>query len=593
MRRPTRLAATLLLLASALAVPGTAQDTAGEAALAKAAAALARGDGIGAEVELKKAQAAGVPRDRLASRMGEALIIQRNYAAARAWLAGGQFAKGDEAYGWRMLGMLERFTGNLEAAGQACQRALAAAPRDPLVWTEIGRVRFGKGEQIQAIDAANRALEVDPDNPRALELRAQLLREQAGWDAALPLYERALIKAPADLSLLAGYASTLGEAGRTREMLTVTRRMIELDARDPRAWFYQAVLAARAGKADLARRLLVKAGRGGATPAATLLRGVLELEAGYANMAVAQFDALIRQQPANPVVQGLLARALYEAGDTDALLLRFTALAGRPDASPYLLAIMGRALEERGDRAGAAFYLDRLAKAQPLPVMPIGERGSDDVAASVRAMIAAGKFVGAAGAADAYAAQRPGMFEALSLAGDAALARGAPLPALDYYRRAAQVRHPERMLLRAVEALEKSGRGREAPALVLGYLTARPGSPLAARLAAGHAAYSGQWAQSRSLLEHLVWSRGGARDARLLVDLSLAQLNTGDAEAARDSAQRAARLMPASGFAAQAWGLALVELEEDPDLARQLLDKARRIDGDNPLLAAARKRLGK
>ena len=453
-----RLAATLVLAASVLSMPGTAQDNAGESALAKAGAALARGDGIAAEIELKKAQSLGISRERLAARMGEALIIQRNYTAARGWLAPGQFAKGDEAYGWRMLAMLERFTGNLDAADTAYQRALAAKPLDPHVWTDIGRLRFSKGEQIQAVEAANRALEIDPDNPRALELRAQMLREQAGWEAALPLYERALIKAPNDLPLLAGYASTLGEAGRMREMLTVTRRMIELDASDARPWLYQAVLAARADKPELARRLLIKAGPAvNGMPAATLLRGVLELDAGNANAAVAQFEALIRQQPANPVVQVLLARALYEAGDTNALLARFSALAGRPDASPYLLAIIARALEERDDRTGAAGYLDRLAKAQPLPVMPIGERGSVDAAAGVRAMILAGNFAGAEATADAYARQRPGMFEALSLAGDAALARGMPAPALDYYRRAAQVRYPERMLLRSVEALVQTG----------------------------------------------------------------------------------------------------------------------------------------
>lgn len=593
MRRPTRLAAAVLV-AGILAVPGIAASGAADAALAKARAALARGDGIAAQTELDKAARAGAPREEIAAPMGEALIIQQDYSGARGWLASGRFAKGEEAYGWRMLGMLERFSGNLDGADAAYQRALAAAPNDPLVWSDIGRLRFSRGEQIQAIDAANRALQADPDNPRALELRAQMLREQAGWDAALPLYERALIKAPNDMALLAGYASTLGEAGRMRDMLTVTRQMIELNPKDARPWFYQAVLAARAGKVDLARRLLIKSqADAGGMPAATLLRGVLELEAGNANAAVAQFDALIQRQPANRVVQGLLARALYEAGDTGAVLQRFTVLAGRPDASPYVLAIMARTLEERGDRAGAAGYLDRLAKAQPMAVMPIGERGTGDVAASVRAMIAAGNFGGASAAADGYARQRPGMFEALSLAGDAALANGAPLPALDYYRRAAQVRYPDRMLLRTVEALEKSGRGREAPALVLSYASAWPASRLAVRMAAGHAAYAGDWAHSRSLLEHLAYSGGGARDGRLLVDLSLAQLNSGDAESARDTAQRAARLLPASSVAAQAWGMALVELDEDPDLARQLLDKARRIDGDNPLLATARKRLGK
>ncbi|MDE2412578.1 MAG: tetratricopeptide repeat protein [Sphingomonadales bacterium] len=593
MRTPIRLAAFTGVLAIMLAGRGMAGDEPTTAELAKARAALARGDGIAAESELKKAAAAGAPREALAAPMGEALIIENDLAGARSWLAPGQFAKGDEAYGWRMLGMLERFSGNLDAASVAYDRALSFAPNDALIWADIGRLKFSKGEQVQAIEAANRALVADPDNPRALELRAQLMRDQAGWDAALPLYERALLKAPDDLNLLAGYAATLGEAGRMREMLTITRHMIELDPGDARPWFGQAVLAARVGKTELARKLLARAGSGLDTmPAARLLKGILELESGNANEAVAQLDALVQQQPANRAAQLLLARAMYEAGDGDGLLMRFSAMAGRADASPYLLALLGRALEERGDRIGAAAYLDRLAKAQAPAVMPIAERGSGDAAGTVRSLIAAGNFAGADAAAQAYAHQYPGMFEALSLAGDTALARGAPLPAINRYRQATQVRYPDRMLLRTVEALERSGKGAEAPALVISYLGAWPGSRLATRLAAGHAAYAGDWAHSRSLLEHLRTS-GGNRDARLLVDLSLAQLNGGDAEAARDTAQRAARLLPASGFAAQAWGMALVELDEDPALARQLLDKARRIEGDNPLLAEARTRLGK
>ena len=85
--------------------------------------------------------------------------------------------------------------------------------------------------------------------------------------------------------------------------------------------------------------------------------------------------------------------------------------------------------------------------------------------------------------------------------------------------------------------------------------------------------------------------RGGNRDVRLLADLSLAQLRSGDAAAALESAERAYALAPSSGVAAQARGMALAELGRDPDLARQLLDKARTIGGDNPLLVQARRKL--
>ncbi|PKB25168.1 Tfp pilus assembly protein PilF [Novosphingobium kunmingense] len=471
-------------------------------------------------------------------------------------------------------------------------RAAAPAANDPLAWVENGRRLYSQGDQLAAIDAANRALLIDPDNVRALELRAQMLREQAGWVAALPLYERALLGDPRDLDLLAGYAGTLGEAGRVRDMLTVTRRMIEIDAKDPRSWFFQAVLAARAGKTSLARNLIARTGRRlDAMPAASLLRGALELEAGNANVAATILDPLVQRQPANTTAQLLLARALYEAGDLRGLIGRFTGAAQRPDASPYLLAVMGRALEEAGDRAAAAPYLDRLAAAKPLPVMPMLYQPANDAAGAVRARLLAGDLTGADTQAATLAERRPGMFEAQALAGDAALANGKAPIALDRFRKAMLVRFPERLLLRTTEALEQTGQGRSTPALVTGYHAAFPGSLLASRLAAGHAALSGDWARSRSDLEDLV-ARTGTRDGRVMADLALAQLQTGDAGAALVSAERAAQLLPNSGFPALAWGLALSELGEQPDLARQLLRKVRCIEGDSPRLAEALDRVG-
>ena len=61
----------------------------------------------------------------------------------------------------------------------------------------------------------------------------------------------------------------------------------------------------------------------------------------------------------------------------------------------------------------------------------------------------------------------------------------------------------------------------------------------------------------------------------------------------RESAERAYALQRGSGVAAQALGMALAAAGEEPQRARDLLDKARRIGGDNPLLAEARAQLAK
>lgn len=595
----------LVIAALALAAPLAAMPEAAGGYFASAKAALHRGDGIAAEADLAKALDAGAGRAEVAAAMGEAQLIQGQLGKAREWLGPGAFAPDQAALGWRMLGLLERREGRLAAAAQAYDRTLALTPDDPQLWVDIGRLRFVGGEHLAAIEASERALAVGPEHPRVLEFRAELLRDGAGWAEALPFYERALEQSPDDLVLLGGYAATLGEAGRAREMLAITRRMLAIDRRRLAPWFLQAVLAARAGDVDLARSMLGRAGPVEATPAGLLLAGALELEAGNANVAIVPLARLSGLQPGNQRAQHLLARALFEAGEYDALFTRFAPQVARNDASPYLLTVLARAYEERGDRIAAAGLLDRAAAAAPLPIAGIPQgavRG--DLAAAwsanpgspgttvpyVRSLLSLGNVAAADAAAARFLQLHPGSLDAVGLAGDLDLIQGRDKAAIERYLRSAKVRFPDLLLLRLCEAYARAGRAGEGRVLTARYLAAYPGSVLAARLAADYSAHSGDWQHARVLLES-VRVRGGNRDARLLSDLAFAQLRAGDPEVAQSTAERAWRLQPHGAHAAQVWALALVELGQERELARQLTDQARALGGDNLLLAEARRKL--
>ena len=587
--------ATLVGLAGpGQAMPGAAQDS-----MVKANEALARGDGIAAEAELQRALQAGANRPDVAAAMGEALIDQGALDKAREWLAPGQFAGAEAGHGWRMLGHLERVTGNLGAAGKAFDQALKVTPKDPLLWIEIGRMRYRGGEQLLAIDAAEHALAVAPEEPRALEFKAELLRDAGGYAAAIPLYEKALEAKPDDLGLLSGYAGALGDAGRASDMLAATRRMLAIAPHSPRAFYLQAVLAARAGQIDLARSLFNRTkGKLANVPAGMLMQGLLDLAAGNANLAADVLSALADRQPANQRVALLLARALYATGDYNELFARFGALAQRSDASPYLLTLLARAYEDQGNRTAAAPLLDRASAAASPGIQPIfepagpaefGARFAADPAALglatpyVRSLLGARNGAGALQAAGRFLRARPASDDALGLMGDVELLTGNPAAALQHYDQATKVRFPDLLLLRMSEAFAAAGQPAAAQPIVARYLAAFPASSLAARLSANFAAMSGDWQTAVALLESLRL-RGGNRDVRLLADLSFAQLRSGDATAAVESAARAYALQPSSAIAAQALGMALAEAGSDPVGARQLLLQARTSAGDNPLI---------
>ena len=578
-------------------MPETARDS-----FDAATQSLARGDGLAAQAELQRAAQAGASKPELAAAMGEALIDQGEFDKARDWLGPGQFVPGQTALGWRMLGKLERLSGNLHQAGQAYDRALLLTPNDPLLWVEIGRMRYSGGEQWQAIEAAQRARAAAPDNPRALEFAAELVRDSQGYAAAVPLYERALKTSANDLDLLGGYAAALGEAGRAKDMLAVTRHMLDLAPRNPRAFFLQAVLAARAGEIDLARALLNRTrAQLDTLPSAMVLQGVLDLEAGNVNVAANEFVLLADRQSANQRVQLLLARALYEAGDYNQLFARFAALGQRGDAPPYLLTLLGWAHEDLGDRTGAAALLDRASSQSFFSLQPIFEPDLPSVlrprfAAAqaepgqavpyVRSLLTAQNQTAAAQAAEQFLRLRPGSGDALALLGDVELIGGAPDNALQHYILAARVRYPDLLLLRMVQAYDRLGQAQAVQLVVDQYLAAFPGSRLAARLAANHAALAGDWPTTLLLLESLR-AHGGNRDVYLLADLSLARLRCRDTPGALTAAQRAWQLQPSSAVAAQALGMALAATGQDSTGAGQLLDQARRNGGDNQLLREA------
>lgn len=501
-----------LALVAALAAPASAGGGPVEAARAAAAKALARRDAIAAEVILRQAVKAGAPLDALRAQLGEALLRQGERGEARKLLGQGAFSPDSAGLGWRVRGQLELSEGNLGGAAQAFDRALAITPNDADLWTEIASLRFSGGEQAQAVAAADHAVQLDPRNPRALALRGMLIREQYGLVAALPWFEAALRLQPDDPGLLGEYAATLGDIGEYRAMLIVCRKIIDVDPKNPRPLYLQAVLAARAGETDLARAILLRTGNAMRNvPAAILLTGVLEYRAGNINVAVEQFDRLVRLQPENTQARQLLARALDRMGDARQVVARFDADAQGSDASPYMLDIVGRSWSRLGQPARARALLARavvqgsrppqpLRTDAPLPVLAQRYADAPRFAANAvpyaRALLAAGRKDEAEDVADTLRDANPGASEAWLLSGDVLMMQGRKADALEDYQSAAAIRFNEPVLRRMDAALRALGRRQDANGMTSRYLAQNPSSLAAMKLLAAG------------------WRDGGSADAR-------------------------------------------------------------------------------
>ncbi|MFC3097669.1 tetratricopeptide repeat protein [Alteraurantiacibacter palmitatis] len=559
--RPERLFASLLLGAAALAAPLAAAP--GDAALAEAEAALAREDGVAAELAGKRALEEGAARADVAALVGEGELLQGDLADARSWLGDAAFSDATRTRGLSALARLQMAEGDYAAAIATYDLMVSEGRESAALWVDIGRMRYRLGLHHQALEAARRAVELDGSDPRALEFEAQLVRDAEGVVPSLALFRRALEAAPTDKALMQQYAATLGDAGEYRRMLHAVRALVKEHGNDPFAFYLQAVMAARAGQDDLAQRLWWRTeGQFDGNAAGLIVNGVLEYRSGNPAVAVELFDSLRRMQPMSDAALLLYARALVANDEANAALAVLEPHAQRPDASPYMLVLAARAHEQLGNRARAGDYLDRasFAAAQPGRAMPAflprdsaGRMADpDNPLLQLREMLNEGDLPAARAMVERLNAQYAGSADLQMLAGDVHLLAGSRASAMAYYRAAAQIRRDWPLVQRMV-ALQDSAPA-QAREVLANYLAGNPRQQAAAALLGRMHRDAGNPARATALLRHAASLGAGGRDALLLADLAQMEAALGNGEAALSRANEAHRLWRGNRNVARVFG---------------------------------------
>ncbi|TPG20909.1 hypothetical protein EAH87_06040 [Sphingomonas koreensis] len=547
---------------------------------------LAGGDGAAGEAELDRAVAAGFDPARAHHLYAEAWLLQgdSDKAIAEARRAPPRYA----GYATRVTARAMAAGGDLPGGRATLETLLAADPDDAAGWRDLADLRLQSGDSAGAIAAIGRALAIAPKDAPSLTLKGELIRAQYGLVAALPWFEAALKTDPGDADALLDAAATLGDLGRYQDMLDRTRRALVAWPNSAQAYYLQAVLAARAGRYDLARDLMQRTdGQIDEMPGALLLGGMLDYQGGADEQAIGKWRELVDAQPMNVAARRLLGAALLRSGDANGALDALRPLALRGDADSYTLTLVARAFEAAGKRDWAARYIDRAADPLRPSPQPFGSDDSlttlsaaadaargDPVAGLgyIRGLLDAGNASAALAQAQALATAAPGSPDALLVLGDTLWAMNRPADAAAAYARAANLRFDEPVMLRLVDALDRSGRRAEAQRALTLFLSQNPADVPARRLAAHWQIAAGDWHAAIATLQGLRASVGD-RDAALLAELGYAYAGAGDAATGKIYAAAAYRLAPMNPATADAYGWALLAAG-DRDGARQLLTKA-------------------
>lgn len=550
---------------------------------------LLLGDGAAAEGALNRAVATGVRQARLRHLFADAWLLQGDpqRALAEAARAAPRYA----GYAARVRARALAAQGDVPGATSTLDALIARNPRDAYAFADLARIRLDAGDVGNADVAARRALALAPANLAAIVVAGEIVRSRYGLVAALPWFDRALALDAYYHPALIEYAATAGDAGRYSAMLDATRRARAARPGSPQALYLEAVMAARAGNRDLSRALLAKMGDAGlATPGVVLLTGLLAYADGGYEQAVVSFREIVGRQPMNLVGRRLLGAALLRSGDARGALDVLRPLGVRADADSYTLGLVARAFEATGERDWAARFLDRAAR--PALAEPTAFEGDNGVAvlanevarapsdptvsaAYIRGLVAAGDTDAAFRKAQAIAAVSPGVPNAQALAGDVLASAGRFAPALDAYRRAADLRFDAPALLRLAEAAGRAGQRRQGAEALALYLSQNPQSVVARRALANLQLASRDWEAAVDTLEDLR-NAIGSRDALLLAQLGYAYTGAGDAAAGRSYARAAYQIAPMNPAACDAYGWSLYE-NGDTAAALQVLVKAAKL----------------
>ena len=569
-----------------------------DARVAQAEVLLSLMDGLAAEAELDRAVQLGLDPAEVRHLYGHAYFLQGEPEKARDQLLAADIPSRNQGYAARIMGRVAVQVGDQQLASAAFNRAMELDPKNPDLWVAIARFRADTGDQAGATNAVDKAVKLDPRNIRALQYRGELLRFQFGLGAAIPWFERALQIDPNDVPLLTEYAATLGDMGRMTDMLVVARKIISLDGHNPRAFFMQAVLAARAGQYGLARRLMQQTkGVIDNIPAVLLVEGIIEHSEGNYNAAIDKFNRLVAIQPENREAQNLLARSLYLAGSAADAVDVLKPQVSRSGADPYALWLAGRSLEAIGERDEAAAILNRAAvhdagresailDPAPLTVLRAeAERNAEDariVVPYIRALYDAGDYAAAFAEAKRLQLANPGASGAHVLVADVAAAMGDYNEALDALTKARSIRFSEPVMLRMVEVMRARGDMRQSGEVLAQYLSYNPSNIAGLRWMAYSHLETESWAVAAYILENLR-KRIGENDALIMAGLTQAYTGMGETDKAIAAGRIAYRVQPSSPVVSHLYGLALMQDKDRRRDGISLLRKAVAIMPDNPV----------
>jgi TolB-like protein/Flp pilus assembly protein TadD len=259
---------------------------------------------------------------------------------------------------------------NLEGAVELFREAIALDPEYALAWAglaqavgELASWYYWPAETItEAVQAADRATELDPDLAQGYFSRGDLLRMGRRFDEAEAAFQRGLALSPGDADGHSRYGDVLRDAGRFEESLRESRRAIELDPRMVRirVSLLQNLYFARSWDEVLAEAAEILQMEPDTAEAWYWIAFAESWKGNYAAVFPAAQKA-VELDPDTPYLRAGLAYHYARSGQSDKAREMVTS----PDALDWPLPEIGLVYGELGELDTAFEYMNRAIDEQP------------------------------------------------------------------------------------------------------------------------------------------------------------------------------------------------------------------------------------
>jgi tetratricopeptide (TPR) repeat protein len=292
------------------------------------------------------------------------LMMKRDYKGSESVLKAYTKRWPDNALGYFELARLWLVQDSCDKARPYLQKALEVDPRFSRAELAMGLCSEAKGNEKEAIEHYERALQLDPDNTA---VRARLVRmhlRQNNLDEAEKQNERLNLMQFNEMDIRVNRGMILYHEGRFAEAVTEFNLVVASDPKNGQALYFLGLCQTRLNNLDDALKTYARMPQDNELyPDALSARGVLLRRLGKLTEAEALLKNALQIRPDDPYLLRTMALVVADKGDTEGAIRILKKAASLAPHESDMIYTMANVLERAGRwQEGVALMEDVLKK---------------------------------------------------------------------------------------------------------------------------------------------------------------------------------------------------------------------------------------